>query len=172
MKAIQIFTELMMFIILILLQVLLLNRITLFGVAIPVLYIYFLIKLPLDRNQYYVIVAGFLMGFIIDIFLNTPGINATATCIVAAFRKSILNLFYSKEEFQELVPGLYTGASNFIKFTIATVFLHQTLLFFIESFTLFNLLNTVIRLGSSLVLTLFLIFAIDGLLYKGERSVQ
>ncbi len=172
MKAIQIFTELFMFTILILLQVLLLNRITVFGVAIPVLYIYFLIKLPPDRNLYYVITVGFLMGFIIDIFLNTPGINATATCIVAAFRKTILNLFYSKDEFQVLIPGLYTGASMFIKFTIATVFLHQTLLFFIESFTLFNLLNTVIRLGSSLLLTLFLIFAIDGLLYKGKKSVQ
>lgn len=172
MKAIQIFTELLMFTILILLQVLLLNRITVFGVAIPLLYIYFLIKLPLNRNQHYVIIAGFLLGFIIDIFLNTPGINATATCIVAAFRKNLLNIFYSKEEFQEQVPGLYTGASKFINFTIVTVFLHQTLLFFIDSFTLFNLLSTVIRLGSSLVLTLLLIFALDGLLYKGERSVQ
>ncbi len=172
MKAIQFFKELLMFTLLILLQVLLLNRITVFGVATPILYIFFLLKLPLDRNPYYVIISGFILGFIIDIFLNTPGMNAAATTIVATFRKIILDLFYSKEEFQELVPGLYTGAARFIKFAVATVFLHLTLLFFIESFTLFNLPNTLIRIGSSLLLTLVLVFAIDGLLYKNEKSAQ
>lgn len=171
MKAVRFFIELLMFAVLILLQVLLFNRISIFGVATPILYIYFLMKLPLDRNPFYVIISGFLLGFIIDIFLNTPGMNAAATTIVATLRKTLLYLFYSKEEFQELIPGFYTGAARFIKFAVVTVLFHQTLLFFIESFTLFNALNTLIRIGASSVITLVLIFATDSLIFKREKSV-
>ncbi len=172
MKAVHFFIELLIFAILILLQVLLFNRISIFGVATPILYIYFLLKLPLGRNRFYVIISGFLLGFIIDVFLNTPGMNAAATTIVATFRKPLLNLFYSKDEFEELVPGVYTGAAWFIKFTIFTVLLHQALLFFIESFTLFNVINTLIRIGASSLITLVLIFATDSLMYKREKSVK
>jgi len=42
--------EIVRFVLLILLQVLLLNRISLFGLATPVLYGYFLLKLPMGRN--------------------------------------------------------------------------------------------------------------------------
>jgi len=85
--------EVILFVFLILLQVLLLNRISVFGVATPVLYVYFLLKLPMGKNLFYVIISGFLMGLIIDIFLNTPGMNAAATTIVAACRKPVMNLF-------------------------------------------------------------------------------
>ena len=60
--------EWLLFLLLIFLQVMLLNRITLFGVATPILYVYFLLKLPVGRNQFYVIISGFLLGLIIDIF--------------------------------------------------------------------------------------------------------
>lgn len=61
MKAITIFREILLFVMLVLLQVLLLNRIAVFGLAVPILYIYFLIKLPYGRNRFYVIVSGFLL---------------------------------------------------------------------------------------------------------------
>ena len=96
MKAVSIFKEILLFVILVLLQVLLLNRIAVFGLAVPILYIYFLIKLPYERNRFYVIVLGFLLGIVIDIFLNTPGMNAAATTITATLRSMVLNLFYQK----------------------------------------------------------------------------
>ena len=61
MKAIDIIKDLSMFIILVLLQALVLNSITLFGVAVPILYIYFIIKQPLGRNRFYVILSAFLI---------------------------------------------------------------------------------------------------------------
>lgn len=170
MKAISIFKEILLFVILVLLQVLLLNRIAVFGLAVPVLYIYFLIKLPYGRNQFYVIVSGFLLGIVIDIFLNTPGMNAAATTLVATLRGLVLNLFYPKNEYEDLVPGIHTSTAAFIKFTIMMVLSHQTLLFFIEAFTLFNLTSTLIRIGSSSVLTIVLILALDSLSFRREKS--
>jgi len=50
------------------------------------------------------------------------------------------------------------------------VLLHQTLLFFIEAFTLFNLTSTLIRIGSSSILTIVLILALDSLSIRREKS--
>ncbi|CAK7048279.1 rod shape-determining protein MreD [Petrimonas sulfuriphila] len=170
MKAVSIFKEILLFVILVLLQVLLLNRIAVFGLAVPILYIYFLIKLPYGRNRFYVIVSGFLLGIVIDIFLNTPGMNAAATTITATLRSMVLNLFYPKNEYEDLVPGIHTSTAAFVKFTVMMVLLHQTLLFFIEAFTLFNLTSTLIRIGSSSILTIVLILALDSLSIRREKS--
>ena len=155
------------------LQVILLNRINVFGYATPVLYIYFLLKLPFGRNPYYSIISGFLMGLIIDIFLNTPGMNAAATTIVATFRKPILNLFYDREIFDGFIPGINNGTSQFVKLTVFVVSLHLTLLFFIESFTLFNAVNTIMRIVTSSIISILIIISLDVLIYRkktGEKS--
>lgn len=169
MKAITIFKEILLFAILALLQVLLFSRISLFGWAVPILYIYFLIKLPYGRNKFYVIISGFLLGLVIDIFLNTPGMNAAATTIVATMRSVMLNLFYPKNEYEEFVPGIHTSTAAFIKLTITMVLMHQILLFFIEAFTLFNFTITFIRIGASSLLTIVLILAMDTLSIKKEK---
>ena len=162
--------EVLLFVTLILLQVLLFNQISVFGFATPFLYIYFLLKLPVGRNVFYVIIMSFLMGLIIDIFLNTPGINAAALTIVATFRRPILRLFYAKEEFEDYVPGINSAAGPFIKFSILTVAIHQTVLYGLEAFSLFNPQILLLRWVSSIVLTLILIFALDGFMYKTFRA--
>lgn len=164
--------EIVLFVALILLQTLLLNRISLFGIVIPVLYIYFLLKLPVGRNRYYVIISAFLMGLIIDIFLNTPGMNTAAITIVAAFRKNILGLFFEREGYDDFVPGINTAAGPFVRFTIFMVLLHLTLLFFIESFTLFNLKNTLLRIVTSSIVTIPLIIAFDSLIFRRKPGEQ
>ncbi len=164
--------EWLLLILLILVQVLLLNRIALFGIVTPVIYIYFLLKLPIERSPFYVIISGFILGLVIDIFLNTPGMNAAATTIVAAFRRPVMDLFFERVEHDEFVPGIYNGAGVFVRFTVFTVFLHLTLLFFIESFTLFNLVNTLLRIVTSAVVSVILILALDSLIYKKKSGDQ
>lgn len=152
--------------ILILLQVLVFNQISVFGFATPFLYIYFLLKLPMGRNVFYVIIIGFLMGFIIDIFLNTPGINAAATTLVASLRRPFLRLFFTREEFENFVPGIYSATGPFIRFAVIMVLIHQVTLFGLESFSLFNLSILLLRLFSSVILTLILVFAVDSFALK------
>lgn len=158
--------EVMRFVVLILLQVLVFNQISIFGFATPFLYIYFLLKLPMGRNVFYVIIMGFLMGFAIDIFLDTPGINAAATTLVAALRRPLLRLFFTREEFENFIPGIYSALGPFIRFAVVMVVIHQTAIFGLEAFSLFNLNILLLRLLSSVVLTLILLFALDSFVYK------
>jgi len=169
---ITILYEILLFFILILLQVILFNQVSIFGVATPILYIYFLIKLPLGRNRFYVIVSGFLLGLIIDIFLNTPGMNAAATTITVLFRKPLMNLFFSRVEYEDFVPSIYTETGSFIRFGITMILIHLTLLFFIESFSFFNLYNTLIRIISSSAITIILVLALDSLMYRKTSGTK
>ncbi len=158
--------EVLLFVALIVLQVLVFNQISVFGFATPFLYIYFLLKLPVGRNRYYVITIGFLLGFIIDIFLNTPGINAAAATFVAAFRHLLLRLFFVKDETEEYIPSIYTAPGSFIKYAAVTVIMHQTALFALESLSLFNPQIVIIRWAASIVLTLVILFGFDAFMYK------
>lgn len=158
--------EMLLFAALIVLQVLIFNQISIFGFATPFLYIYFLLKLPVGRNLFYVIIAGFLLGFTIDIFLNTPGINAAATTLVAAFRHLLLRLFFIKDETEEYIPSIYTAPGAFIKYASVAVIIHQTVLFALESFSLFNPQVLLLRLAASIVLTLVILFGLDAFMYK------
>lgn len=164
--------EIPLFITLILLQVLLLSRISIYGIATPVLYLFFLLKLPMGKNLFYVIISGFLLGLIIDIFLNTPGMNAAATTIVAAFRKQFMSLFFEKEDYDTFVPGINTVTGPFIRFTILMVVAHLSLLFFIESFTLFNLPETLLRIVASSFISILLILGLDSFIFRRNRGEQ
>ena len=158
--------EVLLFAILIVLQVLVFNQISIFGFATPFLYIYFLLKLPMGRNVFYVIIMGFLMGFIIDIFLDTPGVNAAATTLIAALRRPLLRLFFTKEEFENFIPGIYSASGPFIRFAVLSVVIHQTVLFALEAVSLFNVNILFLRLTASIVLTLILLFALDSFRLK------
>ena len=67
---------------LILLQVLILNNVHIAGVATPFLYVYFILKFNSGTSRNELMVWGFCMGLAIDIFSNTPGMNAAATVLM------------------------------------------------------------------------------------------
>ena len=71
---------------LILLQVLILNNVHIAGVATPFLYVYFILKFNSGTSRNELMVWGFCMGLAIDIFSNTPGMNAAATVLLAFLR--------------------------------------------------------------------------------------
>jgi len=167
------FYEILFLTALILLQVLILNRIHLFGYATPILYSYFLLKLPMGRNVFFVIIAAFLMGLSIDIFLNTPGMNAAAITIVAAFQRNIRSLFFDQNEYyEEFIPSIHATTKPFLRFAAFMVSLHIALLFMIEAFTLFNLVNTLLRIASSTLVSFALIVAIDSLMYRERKPSE
>lgn len=70
-------------------QIFILNRITLFGQYIPVLYPVFVMFYPFFRNQFQFLGLSFLLGLCVDAFLGTWGINAFATTVIAYFRTII-----------------------------------------------------------------------------------
>lgn len=158
--------RLLFFVVLILLQVLVLNHISFLGYATPFLYIYFIIKMPIGVNRNLLMLSGFLLGFIIDIFCNTPGQNAAATVFAAFIRRPVQGLFFSREDFDHFVPSIKTLGGAFMRYACVIVFVHHTILISINSFSYVNFITIAIRILSSVILTSILIFAIEGVFVK------
>ena len=78
------------FVVLILLQVLLFSNINFLGYINPYIYILFIILYPVKNNRILFLFISFLMGLIIDIFMDSGGINATAALVVAFIRPAVL----------------------------------------------------------------------------------
>ena len=80
------------FFIYLLYQVLILKNIVLFNTAFCFLYVAYLFFLPVEANPLFLMIAGFLMGFAIDIFYDSLGLHAFSCVLVMYVRNYWLTL--------------------------------------------------------------------------------
>ena len=135
------------------LQVLLFNHLSLFG-GVALVYVIALLKAPVEINRVLQIVMGFLVGFVVDIFCNTPGMHSLTAVTVMALRDVILHLYNDDPEFKSgMVTMQQIGLSAFARFSLSIIALHCLLLYIIESFTLFNFPVLLVKVLISVGLT-------------------
>ena len=152
------------FIGLVLLQVLILNSVHIAGYATPFLYIYFILKFSSGTSRNELMLWAFFFGLTIDIFSDTPGMNAAATVLLAFLRPSLLRLFTPRDNPDSFIPSFKTmGISPFLKYTIASVFVHSLALLSIEFFSFTSIWLLLLRVLLCTILTVTCIIAIEGI---------
>lgn len=154
-----------MFVILILAQAIVFNHICLFGVALPLVFICFIVKLPLSLGLNWVLTLGFLLGFMMDIFSDTPGLNALCCTVLSALRRLVVRLYMPRnDEMSDTVPSARSmGSSVYMKYLFTMSMIYAALYFMIESMTFFNFGRLVLKVLSSGLLTFLFIMAIGSL---------
>ena len=93
---------------LILLQVLVLNYVHIHQFAKPLLYVYFILKLDSNTGRNQTMLWSFALGLCIDILSNTPGLNATASVLLAFFRQPLLQAQTTRDATGDFEPGIRT----------------------------------------------------------------
>lgn len=93
---------------LVLLQVLILNNVHIAGYATPFLYIYLILKFESDVPRNVLMLWAFFLGLSVDIFSDTPGMNASATVLLAFLRPVFLRLFVPRDTLDSLIPSIRT----------------------------------------------------------------
>ena len=155
-------------------QALVFNHVCLFGVAVPLVFVYILVKLPINMAKEWLFTAAFAVGLIIDIFSDTLGMNALACTLTMAFRRQIIRMYVARdEELPDPYPGLKSfGTFTFIKYVLTFTLTYCVLIFFIESFSTHNLTQILLRIAFSTLLTSMLILGIDCLnVRKSEKRL-
>ncbi len=158
----------LLFVILVLVQVLLLNHIVLFNCAVCLLFIYFLIKLPIDLSPNLMLTLGFILGLSVDVLSDTPGLNALCCTVLASLKKPV---FYAYEQHDDqkrnVAPSIGTmGFLNFSKYIFSLSAIYCLFVFFVEFLTFADVVQILIKAGASTVFTFLVILAIDSLIYK------
>ena len=166
------FREIIYFVVFVLLQALVINHIRLFGIITPFLYVYVILKFRIDMARSAIIVLLFLLGLIIDIFSNTPGVHAAACSLIGFIRNPLLEQFVDIKELPgRSIPSYRLfGLSKFIRYTLILVTLHHILLFSIESFSFYQPWLVFIRMISSILLSSILIFIVEAFNIGNKRK--
>lgn len=156
--------RLLLFVVLLLAQALVLNHITLFGCATPLLYIYFVVSFQRGYPRWGILVWCFLLGLCVDIFSNTPGVATTSMTLLGLVQPYLLELFLQRDSDDNIQPAIYSlGPSTFFYYSSLLALLYCVVFFTVETFTFFNWLQWLLSIGGSWVLTELLIFVVDGL---------
>lgn len=171
----RIYTTIIIWIpILIILQALVFNHICLFGYAVPFVFIYALLRLPLNMTKERAFTIGFLTGLALDIFSDTLGLNALCCTILMALRRPVARLYLPRdEELLEIAPGIKTyGIATFAKYTLTTTLIFCTLTFLIESLDSLVIYIMCFKILASTMLTFALILGLDSLtIGKSEKRL-
>ncbi len=156
-----------LFVSLVLAQVLICNHLVLFNVAVPIIFIYFIIRLPMDLSLNWLFTLSFLLGFSVDVFSDTLGVNSLACVLLAVLKKGIFFLyvpFDDKTKVQQ--PSMTTiGVSNYCKFLLTMTTIYCFLDFGIEFFSFGEIKNIVIMAAASSALSFPLMLGIDSIFF-------
>ena len=136
-----------MFIVLVLVQVLVLNQVHFGGYINPFIYILFVMLLPAYTPRYLLLLSGFLIGLVIDVFSNSLGMHAAATVFIAFIRPFVIRSISNRDEDRHDYPGIkQNSVSWFLYYTIIMVFSHHFVFFYLEFFTFTHFLSTFVRI--------------------------
>ena len=165
--SVEFFKRLGWFVVLCLVQVLILDHIHLFDIAIPLLYVYFTITFQRGTPKWMILLWSFALGLAIDVFSNTPGLAAGSLTLIAIIQPYLLELFVPRDSIDELeVSVKVLGWGNFISFSAVLILIFCLAFFAVEAFTFYNWVHWLICAASSAVLTLILILAIESVRTK------
>lgn len=142
------------FVLLVLVQALILNNISFLGYATPFLYVYLILAFDANISRYSLLLWGFSLGLAVDIFSNTPGVNAAATTLLAFIRPSILRLFTPRDSAEDFSPSILSmGSSPFVRYLTFCLLFHQTALVLILTFSLAQPHTMLLKIVSSVLLS-------------------
>ncbi len=120
------------FVLFLLIQIIILNEVPpLHQFITPYLYFLFILWLPFGTSRLTLTILGFVFGYCLDVFSNTPGLHAAACTLIGYVRPSILNLLLAQEASEELTKEPSVGSMGW-----GPYFIYILLLTFIHHFYL------------------------------------
>ena len=149
--------HILLFAIVALLQTFFFNHLTLWSCFAPMVYITFVMMLPLNTPSILTLLSGLAMGVTMDLTMGTAGLNTISTLAVAYLRRPILDLILGSEIVRDggIPTLLRMGQRQFVQYLIIVVVLHSVIFFGMEAFTTaylwYQLLRLVVSASASIL---------------------
>ena len=153
---------------LVLIQALMMNHIVMFNSAVCFIFIYFIIRLPINLSANLLLSLGFLTGLSVDMLSDTPGLNALCCTILASLKRPVFFAYEQHDDQNRNVsPSIGTmGMLNFSKYLLSMAAIYCLTVFFVEFLNFADPLVILIKVGASTLFTFIVLLAVDSLSYK------
>ena len=151
------------FVLLVLLQVFVFNKIYLGGYLNPYVFLMFIVLLPFETPWWLLLLSSFGIGLTIDIFTGSLGMHAAAATLLAFARPTLINILLPKRDRNITVfPGIgFMGLPTFTLYTFILILIHHFLFFSMEAMSWFESGTVIIRVLLSALLSTFMIVLLE-----------
>ena len=166
----------------VILQVLILNKVTLrwwlepsgFPIFIPYVYPLFILLLPFETPVWLLLMLGLALGITVDTFMNTAGIHAAATIFIAYLRTNVLNALLPKNlsEYPNQSPSIKNmGWMPFLVYSAFLIVLHHIIFFTLELWNFSNIGYLLLKIVASAATSMIFII-VYLLLFTRQNSIR
>lgn len=149
---------------------------SIFGIPsfIPMLFPVLILLLPIRVNYYVMMLYAVVIGIVLDIFSNTPGMHAAALVLLAFLRPRLLRLFFQQDE-KKLGwarPTMYRlGFMPFLFYICFSIAIHHLFYFLLQEWSLVNILYTLYKTIVSGILSVLMILIGQFIFYSRPKFV-
>jgi hypothetical protein len=157
------------FIALLALQVVVFNRLNMFGFLNPYPYILFIMLFPVNGNRAVLLLSSFLLGLCVDMFLDTSGPHAAASVVLAYLRRPFFKLTFGISfEYQTIKINDRLSPERF-SFILICILTHHLILFLLEVFQFSLIFSTLLDTLYTTLFTLIISIIIVYLIKPGKE---
>jgi rod shape-determining protein MreD len=161
------------FVLLILVQVFVLDRIHLNYMVTPYIYFLFILWMPFEGNRSVQMLIAFALGFTLDSFRHHPGFHAAACVLIAYLRPFLINLLITQEgaENNYRAPSAKSlgGFIPYLVYAGMLTLVHHGWLFFLEAVQFGNFWYFIVKTVFSTAISLLLIIIVELLLSRKQQ---
>lgn len=153
-------------------QVLIVNQVNLSPFINPYVYILFIIMLRVNTGKWQLLLLGFGLGLLMDIFSSTIGIHTFASTLIGYLRPKFLAASLNKEDFDaNIEPNIASkGFIWFFTYCASMIFVHHFALFFLEIYSMKEFFATMQRVLYSTAVTLLMVVLAQFLFFTVKAS--
>ena len=158
----RILPYMLLFVAVVLLQIFLFDNLMISIYLNPLIYIAFILLLPMDTPSWALLLLGLFTGMTMDAVMGIAGLNTLTTLPVAFIRPRLLGMFLNREEEREGgVPSVERmGAHKFVEYIVLAVIVHHTVFFLLEALSYNYLIHTILRIVLSSSVTILFVWLI------------
>ncbi len=169
----NIISNLLRFIILLIVQVVICQHICLFGYMSPALFLLALFLLPLELPLSLQYLIGFATGFVVDSFAHTLGVSTFSCTLMMFFRPYIAHLLNgSNNKFENIdrpVPGVKDFRWIFL-YTLILTSIYQISAVMLGTMTFRNFGHTLLVILGNIFFTVFVILCVEYIFYPRLKN--
>jgi hypothetical protein len=150
------------FILLVVLQIFLIDNISLGIYFHPLIYVAFIIILPLDMRPVWVVLLSALLGLTMDMATGMCGLNVIAATATGFARSAIIGFSSGLNTgIDDTIPAIYRlPQKNLMTYMVSMILLHSAIYFLVEALSMAHLFHTLLRIVVSDVVAVVIIWYI------------
>ena len=157
------------FIALLLVQVIVCSNINFLGYINPYIYIIFVFLFPIRDNRLILLLSSFLLGMLIDMFLDSGGVHAAASVFLAYARPILLKTSFGMLYEHQSIKFSNTELGSLITYVAFGTLAHHLIMFSLEVFNISNILLILKKTLFSSIFTIMLCVLIIILFSRNKK---